>query len=54
MFPIGVADRLCAYARSVGHFPTALKEFKVGIVKIFSTTYLFCELQNVRNDQHNG
>lgn len=25
-FPPGVADRLCAYARSVAHFPTALKE----------------------------
>ena len=25
-FPAGVADRLCAYARSVAHFPTALKE----------------------------
>lgn len=30
-FPLGVADRLCAYARSVGHFPTALKEYKVRI-----------------------
>lgn len=28
-FPTGVADRLCAYARSVAHFPTALKEQKV-------------------------
>lgn len=27
-FPLGIADRLCAYARSVGHFPTALKEQK--------------------------
>ena len=27
-FPAGVADRLCAYARSVSHFPTALKEFE--------------------------
>jgi len=25
-FPAGLADRLCAYARSVAHFPTALKE----------------------------
>ena len=31
-FPLGVADRLCAYARSVGHFPTALKEYKVNIL----------------------
>jgi len=28
VFPPGVADRLCAYARSVAHFPTALKEFE--------------------------
>mmetsp|Transcript_5259 Transcript_5259/g.4736 ORF Transcript_5259/g.4736 Transcript_5259/m.4736 type:complete len:327 (-) Transcript_5259:125-1105(-) len=28
IFPDGVADRLTAYARSVGHFPTALKEFE--------------------------
>ena len=35
-FPLGVADRLCAYARSVGHFPTALKEYKV---KQTSTDY---------------
>ena len=27
-FPPGVTDRLCAYARSVGHFPTALKELE--------------------------
>lgn len=27
-FPSGVTDRLCAYARSVGHFPTALKELE--------------------------
>lgn len=27
-FPGGVEDRLCAYARSVAHFPTALKEFE--------------------------
>ena len=27
-FSEGVADRLCAYARSVSHFPTALKEFE--------------------------
>lgn len=27
-FPHGLADRLCAYARSVAHFPTALKEFE--------------------------
>lgn len=27
-FPPGVEDRLCAYARSVAHFPTALKEFE--------------------------
>lgn len=27
-FPNGLADRLCAYARSVAHFPTALKEFE--------------------------
>lgn len=27
-FPEGIADRLCAYARSVAHFPTALKEFE--------------------------
>mmetsp|Transcript_5492 Transcript_5492/g.7601 ORF Transcript_5492/g.7601 Transcript_5492/m.7601 type:complete len:385 (-) Transcript_5492:237-1391(-) len=27
-FPPGVEDRLCAYARSVSHFPTALKEFE--------------------------
>ena len=27
-FPAGVADRLCAYARSVAHFPTALKEIE--------------------------
>jgi hypothetical protein len=25
-FPPGLEERLCAYARSVGHFPTALKE----------------------------
>jgi hypothetical protein len=28
-FPGGLADRLCAYAISVAHFPTALKEFEV-------------------------
>ena len=28
-FPAGVIDRLCVYARSVAHFPTALKEFEV-------------------------
>lgn len=27
-FPAGLDDRLCAYARSVAHFPTALKEFE--------------------------
>ena len=27
-FPNGLEDRLCAYARSVAHFPTALKEFE--------------------------
>lgn len=27
-FPSGLQDRLCAYARSVAHFPTALKEFE--------------------------
>mmetsp|Transcript_33018 Transcript_33018/g.72709 ORF Transcript_33018/g.72709 Transcript_33018/m.72709 type:complete len:292 (-) Transcript_33018:180-1055(-) len=27
-FPDGAIDRLCAYARSVAHFPTALKEFE--------------------------
>jgi len=27
-FPIDLADKLCAYARSVAHFPTALKEFE--------------------------
>ena len=27
-FPSGLEDRLCAYARSVAHFPTALKEFE--------------------------
>lgn len=27
-FKSDVADRLCAYARSVAHFPTALKEFE--------------------------
>ena len=27
-FPVGLEDRLCAYARSVSHFPTALKEFE--------------------------
>lgn len=27
-FKEGLADRLCAYARSVAHFPTALKEFE--------------------------
>ncbi len=26
---MGLGDRLCAYARSVGHFPTALKEYSV-------------------------
>eukprot|EP01041_Mallomonas_annulata_P006639 gene6639-13449_t len=25
-FPVGLGDRLCAYSRSVAHFPTALKE----------------------------
>ena len=25
-FDVGIEDRLCAYARSVAHFPTALKE----------------------------
>ena len=37
-------ERLCAYARSVAHFPTALKEFKVrsnsiaqNIISTFST-----------------
>mmetsp|Transcript_22898 Transcript_22898/g.38331 ORF Transcript_22898/g.38331 Transcript_22898/m.38331 type:complete len:291 (+) Transcript_22898:22-894(+) len=28
IFPVGAEDRLCAYARSVAHFPTALKEFE--------------------------
>ena len=28
VFPEGIEDRLCAYARSVAHFPTALKEFE--------------------------
>lgn len=28
-FDQGVENRLCAYARSVAHFPTALKEFEV-------------------------
>jgi len=28
-FPAGLETRLCAYARSVVHFPTALKEFKL-------------------------
>lgn len=28
VLPEGLADRLCAYARSVAHFPTALKEFE--------------------------
>ncbi|KAF7814572.1 uncharacterized protein G2W53_028541 [Senna tora] len=28
MFEEGVVERLCAYARSVAHFPTAVKEFK--------------------------
>ena len=28
VFPPGLSDRLCAYARSVAHFPTALKEFE--------------------------
>lgn len=27
-FDAGVVDRLCAYARSVAHFPTAVKEFE--------------------------
>ncbi|XAR67808.1 hypothetical protein NMG60_11002724 [Bertholletia excelsa] len=27
-FEVGLEDRLCAYARSVAHFPTAVKEFK--------------------------
>lgn len=27
-FDAGIEDRLCAYARSVAHFPTALKEFE--------------------------
>ena len=27
-FPSDLADKLCAYARSVAHFPTALKEFE--------------------------
>ena len=27
-FPNGLADRLCSYAKSVSHFPTALKEFE--------------------------
>jgi hypothetical protein len=27
-FDTGVVDRLCAYARSVAHFPTAVKEFE--------------------------
>lgn len=27
-FPDGLGDRLCDYARSVAHFPTALKEFE--------------------------
>ena len=27
-FPDGLEDRLCAYSRSVAHFPTALKEFE--------------------------
>jgi hypothetical protein len=28
-FPPGLQDRLCTYARTVAHFPTALKEFEV-------------------------
>ena len=28
VFPSDLADKLCAYARSVAHFPTALKEFE--------------------------
>ncbi|KAJ1486911.1 hypothetical protein T484DRAFT_1654689 [Baffinella frigidus] len=27
-FKAGMAERLCAYAKTVGHFPTALKEFE--------------------------
>ncbi|KAL4584644.1 hypothetical protein LXL04_009250 [Taraxacum kok-saghyz] len=28
VFEEGVEERLCAYARAVSHFPTAVKEFK--------------------------
>ncbi|KAJ7546004.1 hypothetical protein O6H91_08G019800 [Diphasiastrum complanatum] len=28
VFDVGVEERLCAYARSVAHFPTAVKEFQ--------------------------
>lgn len=28
VFDVGIEERLCAYARSVAHFPTALKEFE--------------------------
>ena len=27
VFPSGLSERLCSYAKSVSHFPTALKEF---------------------------
>ena len=27
-FKAGMPARLCAYAKTVGHFPTALKEFE--------------------------
>ena len=30
-FKAGVAERLLAYAKTVAHFPTALKEFEVSL-----------------------
>ena len=40
-FPQGVIDRLCIYARSVAHFPTALKEFEVLVLCILSPLLYF-------------
>lgn len=42
-------ERLCAYARSVSHFPTALKEFKVrNDCMLCSFLYAISDIYNIK------
>lgn len=44
VFPSGAPDRLCEYAKSVAHFPTALKEFEVTPIHSYEMDKIIMQL----------